>query len=54
MKIKFSYLNSLLVLALAVVGTTTTLAASSNQVWADVIEGTEGFDVIEGTPEDDI
>src|SRR5919106_1595589 len=54
MKIKFSYLNSLLLLALSVLGTTTTLAASSNQVaWAEVFEGTEGPEEIVGTPEDD-
>jgi hypothetical protein len=46
MKIKFSFLNSLLVLALAVVGTATIAANTSSQVWADVIEGTEGDDEI--------
>jgi hypothetical protein len=30
------------------------MIASSNQVWADVIEGTEGPDVLVGTPDDQI
>jgi Ca2+-binding RTX toxin-like protein len=50
----FHRVGTLLFLALAVVGTTTTLAASSNQVWADVFEGTEGPDVISGTPGNDL
>jgi Ca2+-binding RTX toxin-like protein len=41
-----------LFVVLAVVGTTT-MVASSSQVWADVIEGTEGPDSIVGTPEAD-
>jgi hypothetical protein len=50
----FSYVNSLLFLALAVVGMTTIVDSySSIQAWADVIEGTEGPDRIEGTPHDD-
>jgi Ca2+-binding RTX toxin-like protein len=47
----FGYVGSLS-LVLAVLGTT--MIASSNQVWADVIEGTEGPDVLVGTPDDQI
>jgi hypothetical protein len=56
MKAKFSYMNSLLFLALAVLGTTTITGSSSitSQAWADVFEGTEGPDEITGTPEDDL
>jgi hypothetical protein len=55
MRTKFSYLNSFLFLALAVVGTTTTLATSSStKAWAEVIPGTEGDDVLVGTPEADL
>lgn len=44
----FSRMGSLLFLALAVVGTTITIASSSNNpVWADVFEGTEGDDLID-------
>jgi hypothetical protein len=51
----FSYVGSLLFLALAVVGTTVVSEiSSSNQAWADVFEGTEGRDVIVGTPQNDI
>jgi hypothetical protein len=51
----FSRVGSLLFLALAVVGTTTMIigdSSSTSQAWADVFEGTEGRDVIVGTPED--
>jgi hypothetical protein len=56
MKAKFGYLNSLLFVVLAVLGTMTVVGAgsSTNQVWADVIEGTEGSDTIVGTPLDDL
>src|SRR5918998_1408745 len=57
MNLSFSHMGSLLFLALAVLGTTTMIVGGSNgtnQVWADVIEGTEGPDEIVGTPEDDI
>jgi hypothetical protein len=55
MKAKFGYLNSLLLVAAAVLGTTTIPASSTaSQVWADVIEGTEGDDVIVGTPGADL
>jgi hypothetical protein len=55
MNLAFSYVGSLLFLAVAVVGTTTIIGAgSTSQVWADVIEGTEGPDVIIGNPGDDI
>ncbi len=57
MNLSFSYVSSLLFLALAVLGTTTMIVDGSNgtsQAWADVIEGTEGPDEIVGTPEDDI
>jgi hypothetical protein len=54
MKAKFGYLNSLLFVAAAVLGTMTIAASSSNQVWADVIEGNEGDDFIVGTPEADL
>jgi hypothetical protein len=55
MKAKIGYLNSLLFVAVAVLGTTTIAASSStSQVWADVFEGTEGPDFIIGTPGDDV
>ncbi len=55
MNLPFGYVGSLLFLALAVVGTTMIVgSSSSSQVWADVIEGTEGPDIIVGTPQDDI
>src|SRR5918996_1672232 len=55
MNLSFSYVGSLLFLAVAVVGTTTIVGGSStSQAWADVIEGTEGDDFIVGTPEDDL
>ncbi|MGH9924661.1 MAG: calcium-binding protein [Nitrososphaeraceae archaeon] len=56
MNLHFSRLVSLFFLALAVVGTTTTMIGGSSitQAWADVFEGTEGPDEIVGTPEDDI
>lgn len=42
-------------MALAVVGTTTTMIAGSiTQAWADVIPGTEGPDELVGTLGDDI
>jgi Ca2+-binding RTX toxin-like protein len=41
-------------LALATTGTTILGSSSSNQVWADVFEGTKDPDVIFGTPGDDI
>src|SRR5918997_1652985 len=48
----FSYVGSLLFLTLAVVGTTIVVGSNStNQAWADVVEGTEGPDFIVGTPE---
>src|SRR5688572_7364926 len=50
----FNYVGSLFCLALAVVLGTTVVGTGSNQVWADVIEGTEGNDFIVGTPGDDI
>jgi hypothetical protein len=55
MKAKFGYLNSLLFVAVAVIATTTIAIgnSSTNQAWADVIEGTEGPDFIVGTPGDD-
>src|ERR671910_890533 len=49
----FGYIFSILLLSLGVIGTTI-LSSSNNQVWADVIEGTEGPDEIVGTPGDDI
>jgi hypothetical protein len=57
MNFTFSYGGSLLFLVLAVIGTTTMIAGgsiSTSQVWADVIEGTEGPDQIVGTPEADL
>jgi hypothetical protein len=56
MNLSFSYVGSLLLLlVLAVMGTTTMIVGSSiSQVWADVFEGTEGDDVIVGTPEADL
>jgi hypothetical protein len=54
MKAKFGYLNSLLFVAAAVLGTMTIAASNSSQAWADVIEGTEGNDFIVGTPEADL
>jgi hypothetical protein len=54
MKAKFGYLNSLLFMAAAVLGTTTIVGGSgASQVWADMIEGTEAPDFIVGTPGDD-
>jgi Ca2+-binding RTX toxin-like protein len=56
----FGNIRSLFLLSLAVIAitmTTMTTAignSASNQAWADVIEGTEGPDVIVGTPEDDL
>jgi Ca2+-binding RTX toxin-like protein len=49
-------MGSLFFLALTVVGTTSTMIGGSSltQAWAEVIEGTEGPDVIVGTPEDDL
>jgi Ca2+-binding RTX toxin-like protein len=49
----FSYIFSILLLSLGVIGTTI-LGSSINQAWADVFEGTEGPDRIVGTPGDDI
>src|SRR5919108_215572 len=48
--------GSLFLLFLAVIGTMTTIVGGggSSQAWADVIEGTEGNDVIFGTPEADL
>jgi hypothetical protein len=54
MNLSFSYMGSLLFLALAVVGTTIVGSSSTNQAWADVIEGTEGPDFLFGTPADDV
>jgi hypothetical protein len=56
MKLKlFSYISSTMLLSLGVIGTTTTILSSrTSQVWADVIEGTEGDDEIVDTPGDDI
>jgi Ca2+-binding RTX toxin-like protein len=46
---------ALLFLALAVVGTTVLGSSSTtNYVWAEVFEGTDGPDTIVGTPEDDL
>jgi Ca2+-binding RTX toxin-like protein len=50
----FSYIFSILLLSLGVIGTTVLGNSSNNQVWADVFEGTEGSDIIVGTPQDDI
>jgi Ca2+-binding RTX toxin-like protein len=51
----FRHLSSLLSLVLAVLGTTMIVGAgSSNQAWADVIEGTEGNNFIVGTEGDDV
>jgi hypothetical protein len=51
----FSYIFSILFLSLGVIGTTILGGiGSNNQVWADVIEGTEGNDFIVGTPEADL
>jgi hypothetical protein len=49
----FSYILSILLLSLGVIGTTILgSSGGSNQAWADVIEGTEGPDDIVGTLED--
>jgi Ca2+-binding RTX toxin-like protein len=52
----FSNMGSLMFLALAFTGTTATMIAGSSitQAWADVIEGTEGDDVLVGTPGADL
>ncbi len=51
----FSYVGSLLFVVLAVVGTTVVGSSNTtNSVWAEVFEGTEGLDFIEGTPAADI
>jgi RTX calcium-binding nonapeptide repeat (4 copies) len=50
----FRYIFSFLLVSLGVIGTTILgSSGSNNQVWADVIEGTEGPDDIVGTPGDD-
>jgi hypothetical protein len=54
MNLSFSFVGSLLFLVLAVLGTMTIVGSSTSQAWADVIEGTEGPDVIVGTPEADL
>jgi Ca2+-binding RTX toxin-like protein len=55
MKAKFAYLNSLLLVMAAVLGTTTIAGSSSNsQAWADLIEGTDLNDSLVGTPGDDL
>src|SRR5688572_3179071 len=56
MNLSFSYVGSLLFLALAVLGTTSMIAGGSSvtEAWAEVIPGTEGDDVIVGTPEADL
>ena len=55
MKAKFAYLNSLLLVMVAVLGTTTIAGSSSNsQAWADLIEGTDLNDSLVGTPGDDL
>jgi hypothetical protein len=55
MNLPFSYVGSLSLFFLALAATgTTVLGSSTNEVWADVFEGTEGRDVIVGTPADDI
>ena len=55
MKAKFAYLNSLLLVMAAVLGTTTIASSSSNsQAWADLIEGTDLNDSLVGTPGDDL
>jgi hypothetical protein len=42
MKAKFAYLNSLLLVMAAVLGTTIIAGSSGNsQAWADLIEGTD-------------
>jgi Ca2+-binding RTX toxin-like protein len=51
----FAHIGSLLLLSLAVIGTTTIVGAgSTSQAWADVFEGTEGNDFIIGTPGADL
>src|SRR5918992_1513188 len=52
----FSNMGSLLFLAFAFTGTTATMIAGSSitQAWADVIEGTEGDDVINSGEGDDV
>ena len=55
MNLSFSYVGSLLFLAVAVLGTTAIVGGSStSQVWAEVFEGDDGPDGITGTPVDDI
>ena len=49
----FDYAGRLLLLALAVLGTTIASSGSS-LVWADVLEDTEGPDFIIGTPGEDL
>jgi hypothetical protein len=52
----FNRVGSLLLLALAVLGTSMIAGGNSSisQAWADVIEGTEGDDFLVGTPVDDV
>jgi hypothetical protein len=52
MNLSFSYKGSLLLLVVAVMGTT--IVGTTSQAWADVIESTEGPDEIVGTPEADL
>jgi Ca2+-binding RTX toxin-like protein len=55
MKAKFAYLNTLLPVMAAVLGTTTIAGSSSNsQAWAYLIEGTDLNDSLVGTPGDDL
>jgi hypothetical protein len=49
MNLSFNYRGSWLFVVLVAVMGTTTMIASSSQAWADVIEGTEGSDLIVGT-----